>query len=633
MTTPLTTPLAADFPEADEARWRALAEKALAGAPWDRLVKRTADDLRIQPLYRETDVAAGVEPFGAPGQAPFARGRTATRDAYLPWHIRQAVAHPDPAGANAEALDELRGGASAIELVVDPTGAAGVALLETRDVAKALDGVLVDLAPISLDAGAYSLRAAELLADYLRDAGPAAAAPAFNVDPIGALMTTGQIGADDLAAAVAFALAWPDTFPAAAMLRADGRPIHEAGGSEAQEIAAALASGVAYLRALTNAGATLASANAAISFTLAVGPDVLVEAAKLRALRLTWARVMEAAGAAPTDRAAQVVAVTSRRMMTRRDPWSNILRTTAATFAAAVGGAEAITVRPLTDALGAPSAFARRIARNTQIILMEESRLGHVVDPAGGAWFVEAMTRDLAEAAWKEFQGIEAQGGIVEALLGGALQSEVEIVRGRRDKAIATRRETITGVTDFPLLEERAPPLAPPASAPKKGAVPAPRGAVRTAKPLTPIRWSAPFEALRDLADAQVARPSVFFANLGPLAEFSPRSNFAQNLFATGGVAAHGADTPYADHAAMAAAFKASGLRVAVLTGSDTRYAADSLEAATALKAAGCTWLIHAGKPADEAAVRAKGFDQFIFAGQDALAALGTLHAALGIKA
>ncbi|MBU6371389.1 MAG: methylmalonyl-CoA mutase [Alphaproteobacteria bacterium] len=632
MNTPLTA-LAADFPEVDEARWRALAEKALAGAPWDRLVKRTADDLRIQPVYRETDIAAAGEPFGAPGQAPFARGRTATRDAFLPWHIRQAVAHADPAGANAEILDELRGGASSIELVVDPTGASGVALLETRDVARALDGLLVDLAPVSLDAGAYGLRAAELVADYLRDAGQAAAPPAFNVDPIGALMTTGRIGADDLAAAVAFARAWPDTFPGAAMLRADARPVHEAGGSEAQEIAAALATGVAYLRALTAAGAALDEANAAISFTLAVGPDVLVEAAKLRALRLAWARVMEAAGAAPADRAARVVATTSRRMMTRRDPWSNILRTTAAAFAAAVGGAEAITVRPLTDALGPPSPFARRIARNTQIILMEESRLGHVVDPAGGAWFVEAMTRDLAEAAWKEFQGIEAQGGIIEALLGGALQSEIEIVRTRREKAIATRRETITGVTDFPLLDERAPPLAPAVAPARRGEAPAPRGAVTTAKALAPIRWAAPFEALRDVADAQAKRPAVFFANLGPLAEFSARSNFAQNLFAAGGVAAFGADTPYADHAALAAAFKASGLTVAVLTGSDTRYAAESLEAATALKAAGCTWLIHAGKPADEAAVRAKGFDQFIFAGQDALDALTTLHAALGVKA
>jgi methylmalonyl-CoA mutase len=625
--------LAADFPDIDEARWRAFAEKALAGAPWDRLIKRMTDDLRIQPLYRETDFASGADPFGAPGQAPFARGAAATRDAYCPWHIRQSVSHPDPAGANAEILEELGGGASAIELVVDPTGAARLVLVDRACVARALDNVLVDLAPVSLDGGADGLRTAGLLADYLSEAGAAVAAPSFNVDPIGALMRSGRIGADDIAAAAAFARAWPDHFPHARFVRADARPVHEAGGSEAQEIAIALAAGITYLRALVEAGATVAQANTAIAFTLAIGPDVLVETAKIRALRLAWARVMEASGAGPADRAAHVAAVTSRRMMTRRDPWTNILRTTAAGFAAAVGGAEAITILPLTDALGPPSGFSRRIARNTQIILMEESRLGHVVDPGGGAWFLEAMTRDLAEQAWVELQGIEAQGGIVDALLGGAVQAEVEIIRMRREKAIATRRETITGVTDFPLLDERAPQLgayAPPA---RRLDPEPPTGKPLAGKPLAPIRWSAPFEALRDRAETQAARPAAFFANLGPLAEFSARANFAQNLFAAGGVAAHAVDVSYPDHGAMAAAFEASGLSVAVLTGSDTRYAAESLEAAAALKAAGCAWLIHAGKPTDEAALRARGVDQFIFAGQDALEALATLHAALGVRA
>jgi methylmalonyl-CoA mutase len=625
-----STALAGDFPNADESRWRALAEKALAGAPWDRLIKRTADDLRIQPLYRETDFAAAAEPFGAPGQAPFARGRHATLDADEPGRIRQIVAHPDPAGANAEALAELVGGAASIEFVVDPTGVDGVALRDRSSMARALDGVFVNLAPIALDAGSYGLEAAELLAAYLKDAGAAAAPPSFNIDPIGALMRTGRMAQGDLAAAAAFACAWPDHFPTARYLRADARPVHEAGGSEAQEIAAALSAGVAYLRALTEAGASLAAANSAIAFTLAIGPDVLVEAAKLRALRLAWARVMDAAGAAPSDRAAHVTAVTSRRMMTQRDPWTNILRTTAATFAAAVGGAEAISVRPLTDALGPSSEFSRRIARNTQIILMEECRLGHVIDPAGGSWFVEAMTKDLAQAAWAEFQGFEAQGGIVAALESGALAAEIEILRTRRAKAIATRRETITGVTDFPQIDEREPPLGRAQQSPSDQPAPSPQPQIAT--PLTPIRWAAPFEALRDRADAQPQRPTVFFANLGPLAEFSPRANFAQNLFAAGGVAALGSDAVYADHGAMAAAFAASGLAVAVLTGSDTRYAVESLDAAATLKAAGCSWLIHAGKPADEQAVRAKGFDQFIYAAQDAIEALALLHAALGVR-
>jgi methylmalonyl-CoA mutase len=247
-----------------------------------------------------------------------------------------------------------------------------------------------------------------------------------------------------------------------------------------------------------------------------------------------------------------------------------------------------------------------------------------VADPGGGAWAVEALTRDLAEQGWAAFQAIEAAGGLAAALRNAHVHREVAATREARAKAIATRRLPLTGVSDYPLLNETTPDAeqAPPHPAP----APQPADAI---EPLTFIRLSEPFERLRDRAKPHA--PKVFFANLGPLAEFSARANFAANLFAAGGVAVHGAETVYADHAAMAQAFQASGLAVAVLTGSDTRYAAESLEAATALKAAGCAWLIHAGKPADEQAVRAKGFDQFIFAGQDALAALDLLHTALGI--
>ncbi len=618
-------PLAADFPDQDETRWRALAEAALKGAPWDRLVARTADGVPVQPLYRETDIATAGDPSGAPGQAPFVRGGHAARDAFLPWHIRQSVETPDPAAAHAEAMADLERGASSIELVVDPAGAGGVKITRLADLKTALDGVLVDLAPIALDAGAAGLATAKLLAEFLKDAGPAAAPPAFNIDPVGALMRDGAIADGALKDAATFAATQRDRFPKATWLRADARPVHEAGGSEAQEIAVALSSGIASLRALTDAGFPIDDASGAILFTVSVGPDILVETAKLRALRLTWARVMEASGAKPEARAAQIHAVTSRRMMTRHDAWTNMLRTTAAAFAAAVGGAEAITVLPFTDALGRPTPFARRIARNTQLILMEESHLGHVIDPAGGAWFVEKLTRDLAEEAWKEMQGIEAQGGIVAALTNGVVQHEVELVRQKRQKAFATRRESITGITDFPLLGAEAP------EAGARAFRPANDASLKARAPLfSPIRWAEPFETLRDKGEA--AKASAFFATLGPLAEFSARANFAKNLFAAGGVGAIGSEEAYADAAALVVAFGKSGATVAVLCGSDARYASDAALAAQALKAAGALWIVYAGKPADEAAMRAAGVDQFVFAGQDTLEALKTLHTALGVQ-
>ncbi len=618
------TPFAADFPPPDETRWRALAEAALKGAHWDRLVGRTADGVSIAPLYRETDAPTAADPAGLPGHAPFARGAHVRPDPYTPWRIRQSAVERDPAEANAAILDDLAGGASAIELVI---GADGVAIADADDLRTALDGVLVDLAPIALDAE-DTVAAATLLAGYLGDVGAAALAPGFDMNPIGALMRTGVAG--DMAAATALAARHRDTFPGATWLRADARPVHEAGGSEAQEIAAALSCGIAYLRALRAAGFALDDAARAIAFTMAAGPDVLLEAAKLRALRLTWARVLEASGVPPEARAAHIHAVTSRRMMARHDAWTNMLRTTAAGFAAAVGGADAITVLPFTDALGRPTPFARRIARNAQIILMEESHLGRVADPAGGAWFVEKLTRDLAEAAWTEMQGLEAQGGIVAALENGALQHEVALMRQKRAKAFATRRETITGVTDFPLLGAAAPATSGAWTTPSTPSA-SHAGEVARAPVLAPIRWAAPFETLRDAGEA--AKAKAFFATLGPLAEFSPRANFARNLFAAGGVDAIGPEAVHADIAALAAAFAATGATVAVLCGADARYATDASPAAAALKAAGAVWIVYAGKPADEAALRAAGVDQFIFAGQDALEALTTLHAALGIAA
>lgn len=612
---------AADFPDQDESRWRALVDAALKGQTFEKLVARTADGLDLRPLYRETDIATAGDVSGVPGSAPFVRGAGATRDAYQPWHIRQAFQHPDPAQTNREILADLEGGVSAVELVIDPAGGDGVAIRTLADLRSALDGVLVDLAPISLDAGAHGVEAATLLADYLKDVGPAAAAPHFDIDPVGTQMRTGADPAPAFAAAADLALRHLDHFPAAVWLRVDARPVHEAGGSEAQELGVALAGGIAALRALTDAGLRVADAARMIGFTLAVGADVLVETAKLRALRLGWARILEASGAGDGP-GASIHAVTSRRMMTRHDAWTNMLRTTGATFAAAVGGATAITVRPFTEALGLPTPFARRMARNTQLVLMEESRLGHVIDPAGGAWFVEELTRELAQAAWTRMQAIEAQGGIAAALAGGALQQDVALTRQKRAKAFASRRETITGVTDFPLLGQEPPAVAAP--------WPAHPARTQSAAILAPIRWAEPFEALRDAGEKAKAR--VFFANLGPLAEFSARANFARNLLAAGGVAALGPEDVHADLTAVARQFSETDTRVAVLCGSDARYAAEGADAAKRLKASGCDWLVYAGKPADEAALRTAGVDQFIFAGQDALEALKTLHAALGVR-
>jgi methylmalonyl-CoA mutase len=623
-----TLSLAADFADQDEARWRALAEAALKGAPWERLVNRTLDAIPIQPLYRATDFASAADAAGLPGQAPFTRGPSAARDRYLPWDIRQPVGGPDPAEANRLALADLERGVSSIELLVGGTARPG---LSVDGLSPALAGVMLDLAPVALSAGRIGLAAAQALAAHLEaaKADPAQAAPAFNLDPIGAWMRTGAL--DDsaeasIAAAAAFAAGPGEVWAKGTALRVNGRALHEAGASPAWELAGMLSAGVAYLRALEAAGLAVEDGARRLLFALAVGPDTMAETAKLRAARTLWAEVMAACGAPANARAMKLQAITGARMMTRFDPWTNILRGTAACFAAAAGGADVVTVLPFTTPLGEASPLARRMARNTQLILMEESGLGRVADPAGGSFAVERLTADLAGAAWERFQTIEAAGGLAAALRSGLVQKAVAETRAAAAKDFARRKTTITGLTDFPLLDEMSPEIAP------AGAVePAPPAKMDPIEPLTWMRWSEPFERLRDMAEARTPRPAVFFANLGPLAEFSPRANFAQNLFAIGGVGAIGPDAPYPDDAARLTAFGASGASVAVLSGSDARYAAEAASAAQALKATGAAWIIYAGKPADEAGLRAAGIDQFVFAGQDTLGALETLHAALGV--
>ncbi len=599
----------------ESAAWRRLIERALDTAPWDKLIAKTADGVSLQPLYLAAD--APFEP------SPITRGLAAPR----PWQVRQSISQPDPVRANAQMIEELERGASALELVVDPTGAQGIAISDGESLAEAIRGVLLDIAPISLVTGAHTHWAGELLAGHLEARNLPHAAVAFGVDPIGALMRAGA--ADTIEEAARFAARVARDFPNASALRVDVRPIHEAGGSEGQEIGAALAIAIAYLRALEREGAPLDDVNRLFEFSLSCGADIFVEAAKLRALRLCWARILDSIGAARG--LAAIHASTSQRMLTRVDPWTNILRATAGAVSAALGGAQAITVAPFTHALGPPTAFARRIARNTQLVLIEEAHLAHVADPAGGAWFVERLTNDLAEAGWAFMQRIETEGGALACLQRGWLQEEIAAMREARQRQFALRKETITGVTDFPLLNA-APPEVESDDWRANASAPAPTRALACA-PLSAMRWAAPFEALRERAE-QVGAAPIFFATLGALAEFSARAQFARNLFAVGGLASFAPEAVYAHAPQIAADFAASGCIAAVIVGADTAYDAHAAETAAALKAAGARWVILAGRPGDhEQAWRGAGVDQFIFAGRDALDMIERVHAGVGISA
>ncbi len=399
------------------------------------------------------------------------------------------------------------------------------------------------------------------------------------------------------------------------VVASDARLVHAAGGTEAQELGYALAAGVAYLRALSEAGLGLDEARRLILFRLAVDADEFASVAKLRALRRLWAKVEESCGLTPRARA------DPRRDRLAHDererPWSNLLRVTVAVFSAAVGGADAVAALPFTQALGAPDAFARRLARDTQLVLHDESYLDVVDDPAAGAGGFEALTEALAERGWDAFRKIEAEGGLPKALELGRFQSEIaEIAKSRarpRSRAPRRRSPARTNIRTSP--KSRFPcsrPLTRPRRARRR----------RAQRRFSPRGSPKPFEALRRCSDAHLAkagaRPRVFLATLGPVAAFTARANFAKNFFEAGGVeAVFGPMTD--DTSEIVAAFRASGAKLACLCSSDAIYCDAAKPAALALRGAGAT-LYLAGRPGDlEAELRQVGVERFIFVGCDML--------------
>jgi methylmalonyl-CoA mutase len=548
----------------------------------------------------------------------------------LPWQAIQRLDHPDPALANAQALQDLEGGATGLALVFAGSASAHGFGLEASASAlrRVLDGVHLDAAiTIDIDGGSHASSAA--LADVIRERAiaPSACQIRFGFDPLGETATgtstaTWSDGASNLTRSVAELRGQGFAGP---FIAADGRVIHAAGGSEAQELAYVLAAAVMYLRALESSGLSLEQARRMIFFRLAADADEFLTIAKFRALRMLFARVEQACGLQP--QAIFIAAETAWRMMTQRDPWVNVLRTTMATFAAGLGGANSVTVLPFTAALGLPDAFARRLARNTQLILLEEANLARVADPAAGSGGLEALTQQLCAAAWPLFQEIEGAGGAYAALTSGLIQRNVAAVRAEREAAVARARDPLTGTSEFPDIHELPVAVLEP--------VPADHSAPASQSALPCIRLAQPFEHLRDASDrvlaATGARPRVFLANLGTPSDFTARTTFAKSFFEAGGIEAITNDS-FIDLAELAAAFTASGARLVCLCSSNDVYTKEAAATAKELARPGAHIYL-AGRPGElEEALKSAGVKSFIYAGCDMLTALRAAHDFLGIK-
>ncbi len=535
----------------------------------------TYDGIAIRALYTALDELP--EP-PLPGEWPYVRGGDALRDVNAGWKVAEAFPLPIPGAddPHAAVLAALSDGVSALLIRVGESGVA------PSDLEELLSGVYLDLVPVVIDAGGDFALACDALLELV---GPPADQPKtlsidLGADPLTAKLSGRAAPSIEHVVAVATRVAG---YHGVRAITVDGPAFHNLGANASWELAGSVAAAVAYLRALTEAGLPVGDALRQISFRLAADDDQFMTIAKLRAARRLWARVAEVVGD-PQGGAAVVHAETSLPMMTRRDPWVNMLRGTLAAFGAGVGGADTVLVSPFDVAIpggfpGVASGFARRIARNTQLLLLEESHVGQVLDPAGGSWYVEDLTERLAERAWQQFRATEeraARGGFAAAR--DYVAEQIADVAARRADDIAHRRTAVTGVNEYPDLAEV--PL------PQDDSSPAVR------------RYAADFEALRDRSDAHLARtgarPTALLLPLGPLAEHNIRATFAANLLASGGIEA--INPGPVDASGVAAAVAAAGSpAVAVVCGTDKRYHDEASDIVDAARSAGVSRVYLAG--------------------------------------
>ncbi len=673
-----TDPLAANL-----ARWRAIVEAELKGAPFDnKLVTRTPEGVALQPLYTRLNLAGIPNLDAQPGQAPYLRGVRPAGYQAAPWEFAQEIAARTPADFNAALAADLMHGQNAVVLTPDAAtragldpdeatpaqvGAGGLSVASFNDFAAALKGVDLTSVPIHLETGADALPLASLLLEYIRSNGASASrlTGSITADPLGHWGATGELpaGLDALYDSLAGWTTWAAAnAPGLKTVGVNAALWGDAGSTATQELALALAAAAEYLRVLNQRGVPVATAAARVAFHVAVGPQFFTEIAKFRALRPLWTRVVTAFGAAPEVAAqATVRASTGRWDKTLLDPHVNMLRVTTEALSAVLGGCDALHVAPFDEVTGVTTEFSRRVARNVHTLLAEEFSFATVADPAGGSWYVEKLTDELARKAWALFQDIEARGGLAAALRTGYPQQLVAKAAADKRDGVAKRRVGLVGTNLFPNLKEkplvaatfdavafqatrsgeakrqrdtamapatrRPSQLVPQLNSVRDGATVgqlsrlfhAGAPAEAAIAPVSVRRAGEDFEELRAasaaFADLTGSRPKVFLAKMGPVLQHKARADFSAGFFAVGGFESMGKKAFETPEAAAEAAV-ASGALVAVLCSTDDTYPTLVPAFAKAVKAANPKiTVVLAGLPAEPAVVTAykqAGIDEFI---------------------
>lgn len=572
-----------EFPVPTYEQWREVTEKSLKGKPFDTLLTKLLDDIVLQPMYQERDIVDRRIKNDEPGQFPFTRG---TSSDVKPWKVSQELSAKTPVQLNEILRYDLERGQNVYHVVFQEAVKRGAfpdrdeegyktPLVDKEDVETIFSGLDVSAYPLHIDAGEVSLPMLAALSSFANEkalTGIVASDPIHQLAKNGTLSYPLERAFDHMAEAVRWA---KDHAPELKTVLVQTEAYHNGGASPAVELAVALSTGVAYVKALLDRGIDVDDAGRSLAFTFSLGSEFFTELSKIRVARTLWAAVMKEFGASENGQKMYIHARTSSFTKTKDDVYVNILRGTIEAFAGAASNVDSLHVTPFDEAVQEPTSFSRRIARNTSLILQEESHIDKTIDPAGGSWYVEHLTDELAQKAWEKFQEIEREGGIIAALEKGTVQAWVDEAWNVRIRDVKQRKQVIVGVNQYVNLEEkffhvceneddglrmkyyetvdekRANAKAAPSSRSFDDVaklvnenVPFARiheslGAnakeTLTVKPIPKRRLAEPFEQLRARTKQLGTTPTVYLIGLGKLADYKARADFISGFFWAGG--------------------------------------------------------------------------------------------------
>lgn len=606
-----------EFPPVSTQQWMDKVTADLKGADYNKkLVWKTNEGIDVQPFYRAENLENLDYLNSLPGEFPFVRG---TKKNNNEWLVRQSIVVKDFAEANKKTLNYLMRGVDSVAFVFKASSELSVADLDVLLKDISLDAVEVNFV------GCCSRRASEAFTAFVKKGGwdPKTIRASVEYDPFGKFALTGVLrnGAEHVIGNAINMIASTAELTKFTTLAVNGKNFGNAGSSIVQELAYSLALGAEYLTALTEKGTEVDAVAKKMKFNLSVSANYFLEIAKLRAARLLWAQIVKAYNPKCECSCKMTIhAETGSWNKTVYDAYVNMLRTQTEAMSASLGGADSITVLPFNAAYEESNEFSDRIARNQQLLLKEESHFSKIADPAAGSYYIEELTASIADQAWKLFLEVQEKGGYLAALREGFIQTEIKKMAAKRDMNIATRRENLLGVNQFPNFTEKI-----------EGDVDA---SVFTAADLTaesaeietlkPYRGAQAFEALRYKTDVYAKsnkRPLAFMMPVGNLGMRKARAQFACNFFAVAGFDVLDNNGFKTVEEGWKAAQEA-GAQIVVICSSDDEYAELASAAFEAIE--GKAIFVVAGAPACTEELKAKGIANFINVKSNLLAELSS---------